>query len=331
MSNEKTVKPRETKKEAYMSMDREERDALRKLGLRERALYPELKWLANFKTGRVQHFGKRVVTYQFLADLITVPTTQGRAADTMDAKEACRVLLKLVGAGLVGEIENDPKRGLQFTLPMSPICKITAKAMREAELAKPVEAAKTTPKLPNEAANNAQKLPIQPRLKSPANPITTGVSKETTAPLSVMKNFKEVQYDFHTDLANIVAVHGTATDRDMVSVISSQKQSLESLAYESRGATANILTLEMIKDRLRSSRAGFSWIDQRESSAIYQRWIGPNHSLERFEEAVSAVEDDFSVEPTPRAVDIALRSLDSKRDDFLRAEQRARRRRGVQL
>lgn len=320
MSNEKPVRTKEPKKEAYMSMDREERDALRTLGLRERALYPELKWLANFKTGQVQHFGKRAITYQFLADLITVPTTQGRAADTMNAKEACRVLMRLMEAGLVGEIQNDSKRGLQFALPMSPICKIAAKAMREAERAEAVEAAKTAPK-----------LPIQPRLKSPANPITTGVSKEITPSLSVMKNFKEVQYDFHTDLANIVAVHGTATDRDHVSVISSQKQSLESLAYESRGATANILTLEMIKDRLRNSRAGFSWIEQKESSAIYRRWIDANHPIERFEEAVSAVEDDFSLEPTPRAVDIALRSLDSKRDDFLRAEQRARRRRGVQL
>jgi len=203
--------------------------------------------------------------------------------------------------------------------------------MREAELAKPVEAAKTTPKLPNEAANTAPKLPIQPRLKSPANPLTTGVSKESTPPLSVMKNFKEVQYDFHTDLANIVAVHGTATHRDDVAVISSQKQSLASLAYESRGATANILTLEMIQERLRTSRAEFSWIEQTESKVIYRRWIAANHSPERFEEAVRAVEDDFSVEPTPRAVDSALRNPDSKRDDMLRAEQRARRRRGVQL
>ena len=101
-TNENSTTPANAKKEAYVSMDREERDILRTLGLRERALYPELKWLASFKSGQVQHFGKRVVTYQFLADLITVPTTQGRAADTMNAKEACRVLMKLHEAGLVG-------------------------------------------------------------------------------------------------------------------------------------------------------------------------------------------------------------------------------------
>lgn len=168
---------------------------MRTLGLRER-VYTELKWLANFKTGQVQQFSNRVVTYQFLANLITVPTTQGRAAGTMNAKEACRVLMKLKDAGLVSEITNDPKGGLQFALPMSPICKDTAKAMREAELAEAEEAAKTTLKLPIEAAKNAPKLPIQPRLKNPANPITTGVSRESTPPLSVMKNFKEVRTIF---------------------------------------------------------------------------------------------------------------------------------------
>ena len=75
----KSTPPAKATREAYVSMDREERDILRTLGLRERALYPELKWLASFKTGEVKHFGKRVITFQFLADLITVPTTQGRA------------------------------------------------------------------------------------------------------------------------------------------------------------------------------------------------------------------------------------------------------------
>lgn len=145
------------KKEAYMSMDRDERDILRTLGLRERALYPELKWLASFKTGEVKHFGKRVITFQFLADLITVPTTQGRAADTMNAKEACRVLMKLHDAGLVGEIENHPTKGLRFALPMSPICKKTALKLRHE--AKAQEQSEPE-KLPNEAPAETAENPI---------------------------------------------------------------------------------------------------------------------------------------------------------------------------
>ena len=128
---QKAATPPKTKKEPYVSMDRDERDLLRTLGLRERALYSELKWLASFKTGAVQHFGKRVITFQYLADLITVPTTQGRAADTMNAKEACRVLMRLHDAGLVGEIENHPTKGLRFALPMSPISREAALALRQ--------------------------------------------------------------------------------------------------------------------------------------------------------------------------------------------------------
>jgi hypothetical protein len=105
-----------------------------------------------------------------------------------------------------------------------------------------------------------------------------------------------------------------------------------SRADESRGATANGLTVDAIKDRLRRSQAGFSWIDQAESGAMYGRWIAANHSAQRFEEAVAAVEADFSIEPTPRAVDSELRGGGQyRREAMMRAEQQARRRRGVAL
>jgi hypothetical protein len=174
------------KKEAYMSMDRDERDILRTLGLRERALYSELKWLASFKTGEVQHFGKRVITFQFLADLITVPTTQGRAADTMNAKEACRVLMKLHDAGLVGEIENHPTKGLRFALPMSPICKKTALKLRHE--AKAQEQSEPE-KLPNDTPAETAKYLTDMRAGGQSTPslsvifiLTSVISQRSTGP-----------------------------------------------------------------------------------------------------------------------------------------------------
>ena len=304
------------KKEAYVSLDREERDILRTLGLRERALYPELKWLASFNTGQVQHFGKRVVTYQFLADLITVPTTQGRAADTMNAKEACRVLMKLHDAGLVGEIENDPVKGLQFALPLSPICKESARKLRQAAQ---LEEQLTIEKLPNEAPDNLT-----------ANSMTTRLSKGSDHSLSVMTISKGDQYNFHTDISNLAAVHGTAAARDSVAD-ASLKPLVETGANEPGGATANALTVEVIKERLRASRSEFGWIDQPESGAMFRRWVAAEHSPEKFEQAVLAVEADFSVEPTPRAIDRELRDGGARRNAMLRAEQTARRRRGVAL
>ena len=315
-TNQKSTAPANDKKEAYVSMDREERDILRTLGLRERALYPELKWLASFKSGQVQYFGKRVVTYQFLADLITVPTTQGRAADTMNPKEACRVLMKLHEAGLVGEIENHPVRGLRFALPLSPICKATARKLRQSELA---EAQKAQEKLPNEDAP-----------KFDENPISTRPAGQSDLPPSVMTMFEEHQYDFHTDICNLAAVHGTAAARD-IAAVASLKNLVEARATEPRAPTASALTVEAIKDRLRASRSEFSWIDHAESGAMYRRWVAVGHSLEKFEEAVRAIEDDFSVEPTPRAIDAELRGDSTRRVVMQRAEQRARRRRGVAL
>lgn len=315
-TNQNPASKASAKKEAYVSHDREERDILRTLGLRERALYPELKWLASFKTGQVEPFGRRVVTYQLLADLITVPTTQGRAVDTMNAKEACRVLMKLHDAGLVGEIHNDPVKGLHFALPMSPISREVARNMRMAAQA--------------ERSIGAGKLPNGAPVKSPGNPITTGLSEGSDLSLSVMTSSEGDQYDFHTDISNIAAVHGTAADRAAAAVVF-QKIPAGSGAWEPGAETANTLTVEAIKKRLRGSRSEFNWIDHAESGAMYRRWIAAGHSPEKFEIAVQSVEDDFSVEPTPRAVDSELRGDSSRKDAMLREEQRARRRRGVAL
>lgn len=317
----KTTQPKpaptpKTGKEAYVSMDREERDILRTLGLRERALYPELKWLASFKTGEVMQFGKRVITYQFLADLIRVPTTQGRAADTMNAKEACRVLMRLHEAGLVGEIENHPTKGLRFALPMSPICKKTAHKLRQ--------------EATDQTEVSGGKLPNDAPLKGTKKPITMRGSEDSDSFLSVMIVSEGDQYDFHTDNSNLAALHRSAADRDNVAVPHLESL-IEVAADEERGATSRNLSIEGIKERLRRSNAVFSWIDSGESAVIYRRWIAAGHSPEKFEEAVMAVEDDFETEPTPRAVDAELRGGSKRRLAQMRDAQRAKRRGGVAL
>ena len=199
--------PAKEKREWFMSMDRDERNLLQTLGLRERALYCELKWLASFQTGAVQYFGKRVITFQYLADLITVPTTQGRAADTMNAKEACRVLMRLHDAGLVGEIENHPIKGMRFALPMSPIFKEAALALRQQAA---IQEVSEQEKLPKNAQFAPEKLPNDAPVDLPENPIATRVCEPLPLSLSVLTISKGDQYDFHTDISNLAAVHGTA-------------------------------------------------------------------------------------------------------------------------
>ena len=309
--------PASAKKEAYVSLDREERDILRTLGLRERALYPELKWLASFKTGQVQFFGKRVVTYQFLADLITVPTTQGRAADTMNAKEACRVLMKLHEAGLVGGIENHPVKGLRFALPLSPICKATARKLRLAALA--------------EEQKVHEKLPKDDAPKFEENPIATRPAGQSVLPLSVMTMFEEHQYDFHTDICNLAAVHGTAAARDIAAVASLREKMKSEAANEPPQTNTDALSVETIKRRLRESLASFSWIDTTESEVMYQRWVRSGHAVAKFESAVAMVEGDFTIEPTPRAVDQVLRTGSSTTDGRLRHDRKRKLKGGLVL
>ena len=312
----KPTPPAKATREAYVSMDREERDILRTLGLRERALYPELKWLASFKTGEVKHFGKRVITFQFLADLITVPTTQGRAADTMNAKEACRMLMRLHDAGLVSEIDNHPTKGLRFVLPISPICKKTALKLREAAMA--------------DEQNAPEKLPNDAPVKTAENLIAMRACEQSESSLSVMMISEGEQYNFHTDISNLAAVHGTAPARSSVAG-AHPKQIVVSTEPEPRGATADALTVEAIKERLRGSRSAFSWIDHAESGQMFRRWVDAGHGVDKFEAAVCAIESDLTIEPTPRAIDSELRNGGARNDAMLRAEQRARRRRGVAL
>jgi hypothetical protein len=138
------------------------------------------------------------------------------------------------------------------------------------------------------------------------------------------------QYDFHTDISNLAAVHGTATARSSVAG-AHPKQIIVPVEPEPRGSTTDALTVEAIKERLRRSRSAFSWIDHAESGQMFRRWVAAGHGIDKFEAAVCAVENDFNIEPTPRAIDSELRSGGARRDAMLRAEQTARRRRGVAL
>ena len=301
-------------KEWFMSMDREERDILRTLGLRERALYPELKWLADFKTGQIKHFGRRRITYQFLADLIAVPSSQGREAEIIDAKEVTRLLMRLHKAGLVGEIDNDPVKGLRFALPLSPIFKEQARKQRQIQ---------------NECEqNNEARLPNQAHDKTPENPTITGACVQPALSLSVMKRIEDHQYLFNTD-SNETAAHLAAAARDSVtgSFLGAQNQ----LPTVPRGATSNALTIETIKLRLRASRSSFSWIDMPVSETIYQRWVNLGYSRKHFDDAVRMVEEDFTVEPTPREVDQVLRTGSLSAEIRQREAQKKKRRGGVQL
>jgi hypothetical protein len=129
MSTNKT----KTKREAYVSLDKGEMEALRQLGWRHRWMYLELKWLSSFRTGEVGSFGRSKISFEQLSKLVSVRSAVGREADTIDGKEAARILMKLHEVGLVVEIGRRKNGGLRFALPLSPIDQDAARKARQAK------------------------------------------------------------------------------------------------------------------------------------------------------------------------------------------------------
>lgn len=108
--------------ETYVSISKTEWAVLRRMCLRSFRLYVELKWLANFKTGVVGTFKNQQLTYEGLAEMVSLPVRQGVSAShgIVDGKEIKRLLERLEASGLVADCYHDGTK-LTMTLPMSPI------------------------------------------------------------------------------------------------------------------------------------------------------------------------------------------------------------------
>ena len=122
----------QSKAKRYVSLGFDELDLLQGLGWGERAMYLELKRLANFKTGKVGVFRSQALTWEELGRRVSVPSAQGRAAKLVDGKEAALMVGRLEAAGLVADQGRRENGGLTLTLPLSPIEKAAAAAARPA-------------------------------------------------------------------------------------------------------------------------------------------------------------------------------------------------------
>lgn len=271
MANKKTDTP---KREVYISMDRDEMAALRELGWRERWLYMELKWLANFKTGEVGGFGRQCITYEQLAGLVSVPASQGRAADTIDSKEAARLMIRLLAAGLIGEIGKRQNGGLRFALPLSPINKDAA---RKARQDKPSEV-----KVPESVAEQTAEEPYD-----------DWDTDDQPTPQSVMTCSKSINTFFNTGISSNEAVDTTASRRP------GKKPKPIQLKTPTPGA------IDIARIKVLLSNAGIAYVGTADSERFYESWIQQGFTELDLEQAIEEVKDNGS--PTPMAVDTKLR------------------------
>lgn len=181
--------------EVYISFGKREWAALRQVCLRSLRLYSELKWLANFKTGVVGTFKEQKLSYEGLAQMVSIPVRQGMSAShaTVDGTEIRRLLERLEGLGLVADRVHDGTR-LTMTLPMSPIRASKPEAVRnktakqasartakvvsipgievsqEPSAADAFDAWEVADASPGKLSSRAEKLPTAEHHESAANP-----------------------------------------------------------------------------------------------------------------------------------------------------------------
>lgn len=210
----------ESKRETYVSLNRNETQLLDQLPFEERWLYVKLKWLANFKTGKIGKFGRRVLTYEKIGEMIGVPSAQGRPARPVTGGEVKRMIDRLEAAGLVADHGYDAKSGIALTLPLSPIRQAGAqgKLQTDTPVESPAKARGTTlcdeRQLPqsvlmsyghnntffsNDGAGDTP-APRRPPGGTPPPPSPKGEDKTDSAPLTVAgirALFEDSWIEFH--------------------------------------------------------------------------------------------------------------------------------------
>jgi len=258
------------KKQRYISFNFDELAELRKLPLRERWLYLELKAIANFRTGIGGRFGLQRVTYERLAALVVVPASQGRAAEAIDRSAAWRLMQRLEAAGLVADIgEREDNGGLTFVLPLSPI-----EPREKLQQSGPIEPGKLqragTPELPESRES-------------------VRTYDDWVEPSSVMINQKNINTPEGANEspggAGAAGILATSPPEDPSPV-------------------PRALTLFAIEGRLTTGE--FDYVHSDKSRNFYRRWIKKKVTPKEFERAVKSVEENLEFRQTPDSVDEEL-------------------------
>lgn len=203
---------------AYISFNRDEWTALQKLGFRERWAYAQLKWLANFKTGMLGNFRKQRLSYQDIANLVTVPGVQGRGMGNIDDTQAADFLQRMAAVGLLVQHPHRANGGLLLELPLSPINRkpLAAPSQQPTATTTPAPLTVISPDQPSLQATYSPDDDIPPFDESPT---VTRVCDALTPSLSVLaltklKNNTVGQRPANADAALTSRATGAAAERE---------------------------------------------------------------------------------------------------------------------
>ena len=290
----------QSKAKRYVSLGFDELDQLQELGWGERAMYLELKRLANFKTGKVGVFRSQVLTWEELGRRVSVPSAQGRAAKLVDGKEAALMVGRLEAAGLVADQGRRENGGLTLTLPLSPIEKAATAAARPARqtaarAAKP--GAEAQPEGGEDAGSTLARMPDDWADEIPENIDGTRVPEVKASIMSVMMLSEHLNKFFNTETGSGDTPAPCPPQAAIPTPIFSEN---------SPGAVRASLTLADIRSRL--AAANFIYLTTRDSNTLMEGWITREVSLEALEKAIAELVRDDSKQLTPAAVDRCLRT-----------------------
>lgn len=255
---------------AYVSLNMQEIDILEgRATLREIAMYLILKRRANFKTGVVGNFRRQRLTYAELGTLLSRPPSQGRPAENFDGSEASRVIDGLERLGLVADrLIHDGR--LTMALPLSPIKEVAT---------------------PEAAAGKAsgERPPQTVAHDRPATQVPQGIPANG-AFQSVLIN---------QNLTSVISIDSNAGASAPVTPTMEQPQ-------PSRCAAGPFGSVADVENRMRSV-PGLHYADGKVSRAIYERWIQHAIPRDEIERVIDEMQNDFTIDATPKAIDDLLR------------------------
>lgn len=302
-----------------------------KMCLRCWRLYFELKILSDFKTGAVGTFGKQRLSFERLAQMVSIPVTKGSTAATrtIDGKEIKRLLDTLTAEGLVADVTIEDQR-LTLRLPLSPISddKKKATTVKQAATVTPLEQPTVVPTVPVAAPTAVHgdddeddwldlehsDLFGNQTTAGAATSATTTATKggrlptEASAELDVSACF-----DKQFGLSNpSLSVLTSIKPQYPFPVMGQAEQSSAPVRAEGTdpfregSGGSRSLDAEQIRERMRSQCTDAVWLDTRDSATFFKQMASLDVEADVLDMALAKLNADATAMKTPAALFDAL-------------------------
>lgn len=316
-----------------------------KMCLRCWRLYFELKILGDFKTGVVGTYGDQRLSYERLAQMVSIPVTKGSTAATrnIDGKEIKRLLDTLTAEGLVADVTIDDQR-LTLRLPLSPISddKKKTTTVKQAATVTPLEQPTVVPTVPVAAptAVNGDDgwdawmylefgdlLGNQTTAVAATSAMTTATKggrlpTEAAAELDVSACFDK-QFGLSDPSLSVLT---SIKPQYPFPVMGQAEQSSAPVRAEGTDpfregcGSSRSLNAEQIRERMRSQCTDAVWLDTRDSATFFKQMASLDVEADVLDMALAKLNADATAMKTPAAL-----------FDTLVKEQQAIRRRRANL